>query len=99
MRAVSIDGNASDPLTGREHIAGYRIAADQSAGHPRDRRAARKPQDALGGAARSAAFWKKNPALRRGAPVEARSGGASGRSSPMARPRVLSGPGFHKPLN
>jgi len=43
-RGVSIDGNASDPLTGREHIAGYRITADQSAGM----RAVHNPRQPIG---------------------------------------------------
>src|SRR5262245_17592045 len=46
-------------LTGRERIAVYWIAADQSAEHPRERRAARKPQDRFGGAT----FWKTTPSL------------------------------------
>jgi hypothetical protein len=49
----SIDGNASDPLTGREHIAGYRIAADQSAGM----QAVHNPRQPIG----------KGPSLTRGA--------------------------------
>src|SRR5262249_30245330 len=91
LRVVSTDGNASDPLTGREDIAGYRIAADQSAGHPRERRAV----DRFGGLRASAAFWDTTPALLGALPFSSSSlGGVLAHWRVSFRPRSA----FHKPL-
>src|SRR5262249_6427687 len=49
------------PLTGREHIAGYPIAADQSA--PAREASRRKPTTRSAGLRVRAAFWKTTPAL------------------------------------